>query len=858
MRLPLANPRSPAPECGELAVASPMWPAGRGELGVASWVSGSDGRSRTKAQVSPPFALATPLMGAGLSPLGSILEGWSKLLIAPLVLAIVLLLLGREVLRRREKRAVFQLLPSVGFRPSMEDIRRFLPIFQARPSFLRRLLGMQECAVLRLRRRSPSDTVFFLEVPERLARRIPAACYPGVALVKIDPGLDHASKAGDAAAEELILRRDSIHALRRVEFSPDPKGPLCAVLDGLCKDEEAEVTVALWPADGPWHRHLATKRHAQSPSQVLADMWWEFKNNRPPPRRARDLPDKAGGTPVFRTRVFLRAASSRRERARALVSDLAWGFAIFDGDNSLRRAGALRRVLGRGALTSAGMERALGRGTLPSRRHHFLSLPELAGLLYPPAADCRGEHVARAEAAPASASLPEYALPQAVSSEKDPEIVLPLGLVRSGGAEREVGIAAADLTGPVYVSGRARSGKTWLLEAMAIHLAAAGAGFCFLDPHADAATELTQYLAGRMHDLLLVDLSRQNRQVGLNPLECHDHRDVADVVSRIVGAFQAAYGWGDRTHPRLMNLTRMATQALVEANLHEGPGRRQATLFDISALLTTKDSRDALLPGCSAPVRDFFLSEYRYEPGLVAPLLDKISSLRADPRTRLLLAQAQSTFDARGAMDGGEAVLVSLAGLGDKGQLVGSLIIYELFRAAKARADLPAPERRPFFLICDEVQLYQSPVLAAACGEAPKYGVKLVLANQFVGHLTEEVRGAILANYSQLVCFTTDHHDATVLAHELGPPVRAEDLVSLPRFECLARVTAGTERLPAFRAKTLDIAERYEGLRNPSAARTLRDASDRRATRTAEEIDGPGKRLPDFPNQEYKVDPFAL
>ena len=615
------------------------------------------------------------------------------------------------------------------------------------------------------------------------------------------------------------------------------------------------MAVALWPADGAWHRHLQAKRHSQTPSQVLADMWWEFKNNRPPPRRTRDVPDKAAGSPVFRARVFLRAASNDgRARAGAVASDLAWAFAIFDGDNSLRRAGALRRLLGPGALADAGrLGRALDRGTLPPRRDQFLSLPEIAGLLHPPAADCRGEHVARAEAAPASRSLPDYHTPR-----RDKAGVLPLGRVRSGTGEREVGFAAEDLTGPVYVSGRARSGKTWLLEAMAIHLAAAGAGLCFLDPHADAASELTQYLAGRADDLLLVDLSRRDRQVGLNPLECHRAQDVPDVVSRTVGAFQAAYGWGDRTHPRLMNLTRMATQALVEANLHEGPGRRQATLFDISALLTTKDSRDALLPGCSAPVRDFFLSEYRYEPGLVAPLLDKISSLRADPRTRLLLAQARSTFDARGAMDGGEAVLVSLAGLGDKGQLVGSLIVYELFRAAKARADLPAPERRPFFLICDEVQLYQSPVLAAACGEAPKYGVKLVLANQFVSHLTEEVRGAILANYSQLVCFTTDHHDATVLAHELGPPVRAEDLVSLPRFECLARVTAVTERLPAFRAKTLDIAERYEGLRNPSVARTLRDASDRRATRTAEEIDGPGTPFPDSPDQEYKVDPFAV
>lgn len=62
--------------------------------------------------------------------------------------------------------------------------------------------------------------------------------------------------------------------------------------------------------------------------------------------------------------------------------------------------------------------------------------------------------------------------------------------------------STADLLGPVYISGKARSGKTWLLQAIAIHLARSGAGFCFVDPHADAAAELTSYLSDRADDLL--------------------------------------------------------------------------------------------------------------------------------------------------------------------------------------------------------------------------------------------------------------------------------------------------------------------------------------------------------------------
>src|SRR5205807_1862870 len=132
-------------------------------------------------------------------------------------------------------------------------------------------------AVVRLRRTAPRDTEWFLELPERLARRVPAACYPGVELVRIerrdDEIPDPEPSANAEAVAELVLRRDSVHALRRVELSPDPKGPLCSVLDNLRSGEEAEVAVALWAADGPWHRHLQAKRRSGTPAQVLADMW---------------------------------------------------------------------------------------------------------------------------------------------------------------------------------------------------------------------------------------------------------------------------------------------------------------------------------------------------------------------------------------------------------------------------------------------------------------------------------------------------------------------------------------------------------------------------------------------------------
>jgi len=66
------------------------------------------------------MALATPLMGAGLIPLGSILKGWSQLLIAPLVLGTIGFFLARELLRRVTEGSSSSSFPPEGSDPRLK------------------------------------------------------------------------------------------------------------------------------------------------------------------------------------------------------------------------------------------------------------------------------------------------------------------------------------------------------------------------------------------------------------------------------------------------------------------------------------------------------------------------------------------------------------------------------------------------------------------------------------------------------------------------------------------------------------------------------------------------------------------
>ena len=192
------------------------------------------------------------------------------------------------------------------------------------------------------------------------------------------------------------------------------------------------MALVLWRADGSWRRYLGRARRAPAGAGLAGAVLAELKGRAAPKARGRKLPDKAAGEPAFRARLFLRVHAESRRRARGLLADLCSGLEVLSGENSLRRLGPIR-ALPAGGIPSP---RRLARGSLPPRRAQFLALHEVAGFLHPPAASCRGAHLARAEAAPAPPGLPAYELPASRRSGRGEDTVLPVGWVRSESRRR--------------------------------------------------------------------------------------------------------------------------------------------------------------------------------------------------------------------------------------------------------------------------------------------------------------------------------------------------------------------------------------------------------------------------------------
>jgi len=144
----------------------------------------------------------------------------------------------------------------------------------------------------------------------------------------------------------------------------------------------------------------------------------------------------------------------------------------------------------------------------------------------------------------------------------------------------------------------------------------------------------------------------------------------------------------------------------------------------------------------------------------------------------------------------------------DTAALVGSLILAGLWQATTARVVVPATRRHPVFMYLDEFQsILRLPLdLADMLAQARGLGVGLVLAHQYLGQLSDEIRTAVLGTVRTQITFQVEHDDARVLASRFAP-LSAQDLASLAAYEIAMRPCVGGATLAPVTGATLPLPE---------------------------------------------------
>jgi hypothetical protein len=239
----------------------------------------------------------------------------------------------------------------------------------------------------------------------------------------------------------------------------------------------------------------------------------------------------------------------------------------------------------------------------------------------------------------------------------------------------------------------------------------------------------------------------------------------------------------------------------------------QATIADVVRLFHEKEFRkDAAARVTNEQVKRFWTTEFeslgRHRSEAVTPIENKLGSLLVDPFVSRILTIPKSTFNPRAAMDSGKVLLVNLA-KGKIGEapatLFGGLLVTMLGLSGLARADVPQSERRDFFMYLDEFQTFTTLSLVNMLAELRKYGVGLVLANQFMDQIDAELRSAILGNVGTLIVFRVGAMDAAKLVKELFPKLDPYDLTLLRNRMFWIRPLVGGNSVEAFTGETINL-----------------------------------------------------
>ena len=344
-----------------------------------------------------------------------------------------------------------------------------------------------------------------------------------------------------------------------------------------------------------------------------------------------------------------------------------------------------------------------------------------------------------------------------------------------------------------HLIGGSGVGKSSTQEYMIMHDIEGGHGVGVIDPHGDLIERL----------LCLIPEQHVERTIYINPgdpdwvplwnplkkIVGQDAGRSANSIVRAIKSFVASGGWGDR----MENILRNTVFALLHLP--------QGNFLDISNVLhKSKESeimrKEILSVIDNETARQFWLHDYEnYGKNEFAPPINKLGKLLLSDTVSLMLSQPESRLNFRKIMDEGMILLIDLSDMDiNVKQVLGCFILSILHLNALSRSKLRIKDRKQFHIHCDEAHQFASETFENIIAETRKYKVSLSLSHQYLSQFGKKKMDA-LSTVGSSIIFNVDSSDAHYLTKDLQEKVKMEELVSLKRWEAIARIGTDIVRM---------------------------------------------------------------
>lgn len=388
-----------------------------------------------------------------------------------------------------------------------------------------------------------------------------------------------------------------------------------------------------------------------------------------------------------------------------------------------------------------------------------------------------------------------------------------IGISSVPGNPKTAGLSASDGLFHLVATGPTGSGKSNVLLRLIGADVRAGRPVVVIDPKRQLVDDIVARAvpAERIEDVVLIDPS-ENQVPGFNPLDIGE-RDPDVVVDGLLAVFAAVFseGWGPRTqditHAGLASLARVGSQ-------RQRAGEQPFSLLDLPRLFTDASFRRSVVGHVATdPALGAFWAWYdslspQAQSAAIAAPMNKWRQYLLRPSLRRLLGQTQPRFRLRDVFAEEKIVLVALnEGLIGPltAQLLGGLIVAELWAATLERAREDQPTARPASLWIDEAQnfLCLPTSLDDALAASRSMGVSWNLAHQFRAQMPAAMLAAIDSNARNKIVFRPgDPKDAVAYAR-MAPQLEPIDFLSLGQYAAYATLVTDGEQQPWCSIRTL-------------------------------------------------------
>ncbi len=626
-----------------------------------------------------------------------------------------------------------------------------------------------------------------------------AAAYPSARLEEVeDPNIfSKVGKISGTIGGEFTLKKPFAHSIATYQHSK--RDAMRAILNALAaatKDDGIGVQILLRPAADGWTKSVISsadkirkdkgvKKGVGGPGGLVAkdllEALWkapESSETKPEDKQLSTLEqslveamEEKTRHPGYETLIRVIASSTTATRSQVLMKNVVSAFALFDSPSSNGFKFSVTKNVEQ--FVTAFIFRFFPQ----ELKQNILNSVELATIFH----------------LPDQKNIPTSQLKRQSSKQVDgPRESLNEGFLLGynvyRGVKKEIRLGTNDRRRHTYIIGQTGTGKSKLLENLALQDMLDGKGFAFIDPHGDSAEALLGMVPKeRVEDVIYFNPGEMANPVGLNLFE-YDTPDQRDFL--VQEAIAMLYRLYDPGHtgiigPRYEHWFRNAALTIMS-------DPNGTSFIDIPQVFNDDAfAKEKLKYVTDQTVLDFWNKEMAqtsdyHKSEVLGWFVSKFGAFLSNEMMRNIIGQTKSGFNLREIMDNKKILLVNLS-KGKTGelnsQLLGMIFVMKFQAAAMGRADIPEDQREDFALYVDEFQNFATDSFESILSEARKYRLNLILANQFVSQLTDKIREAIIGNVGTIISGRIGTTDAELMQKKFLPVFDAEDLTKLPNYE---------------------------------------------------------------------------